>query len=483
MNHKFDILFVSIYFFYTVVLSILTPPFQVADEDAHFFRASQLAELKLVPERRGDLVGGFLPKSTILEVQLLKGEIPFNPGHKFNPAKFAEVSIGKHVDGSEFISFPNTALYSPVPYFLSGTSISISKIYKANVWQQLCVARVMNCVFAAFLLLLSCKAAPHLRAPFLTVCTFPIFTFQVASISVDSLLLPMSVLFMSLFFRLSEQLTDPSFSKTKETEILFCAAFIFIILSKQAYVFFILPLLYLLIMKYLYIKSLSASVWVLAAGCLGAILWNLIISDYYAPGRTDIYVNPRLQLLYLAANPFDFLFSVGKTLSIELFEQYYKFVGVLGWLDTPVNKIYVHIFYLLFVASIILSAFRSLVFDMKVRLVLLSTLFCSFFTIFLFIYLSWNKPGTNGLIAGIQARYFLPIVGLLPMALIGSLSRYFKENKGKNFELIALSIPLFSIFTCMIVTISTLGHRYYGSANIIDSFAMTKRNFIMMMGS
>jgi len=41
----------------------LTPPFQVADEENHFRRSCELAEGRVIPEKRGDYTGDNLPRS------------------------------------------------------------------------------------------------------------------------------------------------------------------------------------------------------------------------------------------------------------------------------------------------------------------------------------------------------------------------------------------------------------------------------------
>lgn len=74
-----------------IAFSFITPPFQVPDEYNHFYRAFQISELKVIAERRQNLVGGFLPESLATTSEKVSQGIPFHPEIKQKPEKIVSL--------------------------------------------------------------------------------------------------------------------------------------------------------------------------------------------------------------------------------------------------------------------------------------------------------------------------------------------------------------------------------------------------------
>jgi len=65
--------FLVVSLIFWILFCLVTPPFQVVDEDAHFYRAYQVSEGGILAERGWKTVGGFLPKSLKEAVTATKG--------------------------------------------------------------------------------------------------------------------------------------------------------------------------------------------------------------------------------------------------------------------------------------------------------------------------------------------------------------------------------------------------------------------------
>jgi hypothetical protein len=62
---KIQNLFCVIGFLFGISNVILVPPFQIADEDRHFYRAFQVAEGGIIADTYQGAVGGWLPESVL----------------------------------------------------------------------------------------------------------------------------------------------------------------------------------------------------------------------------------------------------------------------------------------------------------------------------------------------------------------------------------------------------------------------------------
>lgn len=68
-----------------LVLAAVTPPFQVPDEPAHFYRAYRVSEGRLDLTPSPGRAGGDLPVSVQTVATTLKGDLPFNIESKIAP--------------------------------------------------------------------------------------------------------------------------------------------------------------------------------------------------------------------------------------------------------------------------------------------------------------------------------------------------------------------------------------------------------------
>ena len=120
-------MFLVLGLFFGLLFLLVTPPFQVPDEPAHFYRAYQVSRGGLVPQQLGTQVGGNLPRS----LSKLEGRFKYLQFHSERRVTAAQVLDARRIplgpNDEVFTSFPNAALYSPVNYLPQAIGIAIAR--------------------------------------------------------------------------------------------------------------------------------------------------------------------------------------------------------------------------------------------------------------------------------------------------------------------------------------------------------------------
>lgn len=154
------------------------------------------------------------------------------------------------------------------------------------------------------------------------------------------------------------------------------------------------------------------------------ILMNVPILNASVPPIND--VKPSDQLRFVLLEPFTFLETLFKTVVQFLSFYYRSFVGILGWLDTPLPDIIYLIYGGVLMLALLVDPFLKK-FEQE-RLLLLGVFVGSTLILFLSLYLI-ATPVASPLIGGIQGRYFIPLVPLLLIPLITTHQQPIKREK------------------------------------------------------
>ena len=144
-------------------LVLLTPPFQVPDEVQHFYRAYQLSEFHLRAEVQNGEAGGTLPVSLS---QLVKASVNTQDGvfYPSTPAPIAKTlqlkSIPLDTSTRQFVAFPGSAIYSPLPYLPQALGIMAGRWMGSGPLALFYLGRLFNCLSALALLGLAVNFMP-----------------------------------------------------------------------------------------------------------------------------------------------------------------------------------------------------------------------------------------------------------------------------------------------------------------------------------
>jgi hypothetical protein len=185
--------------------AVVTPPFQSPDEPTHLYRCYQLSEGTIVGVHRtatgGYAYGGDVPDS-------LKAAC--EPFRRLENHPEARVQIGT-ITGEfarplrpgdrSFASFPNSALYSPVPYVPAVAGVWVGRQLRLPPVALMYLARLGT--LAGFLPVgwLAVRVTPILKWPAVMLLCSPLVLFLAGSVSADPLTIGLAFLATALVLR------------------------------------------------------------------------------------------------------------------------------------------------------------------------------------------------------------------------------------------------------------------------------------------
>lgn len=441
---------------FLLLLSLLTPPFQVPDEPSHMYRAFQISQLNFLSEKKDDLLGGAIPKSIVDATKKLRQDIPFHEKNKFSlPAYKKEYSRPLLLKNTEFVSFPNTALYSPVAYIPQAIGLKFATLLNLSPLYLLWIARIVNLLTASIIIMYALKQLPLCTELFFLVAISPMFLFQQASLSADCITNALIFLFCSVCFK---QIFVIKNLKPLSISIFLLLLLAFISLCKQTYICLGLLLFPIIWNAWFVTKERKECLQFLGALFLFLIpffIWNGLIKNLYVPARSDIIISPERQMQYILNHPMNYLKIVFNTINNQFFFIRRSCFGFLGWLDAPIDIKHLRNFnWLLLFIAIFSKPKINLNVSLRLRFLFFATFVVTAFLIILSMYLSWNSVGDK-IISGIQGRYFTAMV---PLLLAPLANTFIAKKFGGNYtKLIAFG----SFIYMASITIDTIVKRYY----------------------
>jgi uncharacterized membrane protein len=185
-----------------LVLVALTPPFQVPDEPNHFYRAYQISDGAIVPERLSESVGGTLPRSLRQVADSVMGSVPFNPDVKQNlDAWRLAFDVPLRPDDRAETPFPNTALSGPTAYAPQALGIALGRFSGASALTLSYWGRAFNLLICVALTTLAIRWLPIRRWTCALLALLPMMLFVRSSLSSDGPTVALAMLALSLCLR------------------------------------------------------------------------------------------------------------------------------------------------------------------------------------------------------------------------------------------------------------------------------------------
>ena len=419
-----------------LLLALMVPTGQVADEHNHLIRAAGLL--------RGEILG----KRAVLHTP--QGEPFLATGLIANPGLSLAIGSSKKLTHSEvdrlkgipwakagiYFNAPNTATYMPAFYLPSAAAIGISRILDLSPYTSILAARVSNvlCYVAigALALLWTCRGHTLLFA----ALTLPMTLSLAASCNQDGLLIAATVLASALLTRS----TGPRGGSYWTAGILLGS----IIAVKPPYIalaaLMLAPLTLTPFSSWNRCTIRSSLCGTLLA-TIPALIWTTIslyfvavplyVSPAYHPGplwpgdpeTTFHYLDPHAQMQVFLHNPIRLfvlpLISLGEW--NNLLTTWQQMIGNFGWLDVTMPPTV----YVMWTVALICAALNDVFFvrnlpDQTPRgLISALGLFAGLGALWGVLdseYLAWTRVG-NALISGLQGRYLLPILAAWTCAL------------------------------------------------------------------
>jgi len=467
--------FVAIAAISCVAIALITPPFQAADEYLHFYRAYQVSTGQFIPVRQTGLcsgysedfedtlcLGGALPYSLLMTVRHASAEdLRFVRDHKQDLASLRRLWLMPlQPDHQHFLKFNTTGLHAPIGYVPQAIAIAIGRgIGDLPAIALMYLGRCANVITWIVLVWLAIVIAPEFALAWFAIGLLPMALFQASSLSADVLTNGLACLITALVVRYRSR----PWESTLIPWFLSITIALFAV-SKLAYAPMALALLLIPARSFFPMCTRSHCavcrwLWLSATGCLAVafvFVWSQVVEHIYVSLHPQL--DPTAQIAGILADPLGFMTIAVTTLTINAGHYLHQFIGIFGWLDTPLPKVHVVGYTIVLMLIVmfgrsagsepeqVLSPWRK-----RDRLIAIVALGSSIVLLCVLAYL-WNIVGADR-IGGLQGRYFIPLTPLL-LPIFGVSQSLFRLR-----SLLASMIGL--AIVSGISTIMVLVQRYY----------------------
>jgi len=394
-----------------MLFMFLTPPFQVPDEAAHFFRAYQISQGDFLPQKEGELAGGVLPSS----LQTVAGRFSHIGVFPYQVhTSFAEIHEARQVplraEGRSFTPFSNTAAYgTPWVYAPQAAGIALGRLLSPSALDLLYFARLGG--FLVWLLFgyWALRLLPVGKWALMVLLLSPMALFLAPSTSADSFVLSLTALVVAVALKLG---CEEGRLSARDYGLLIAASAA-IVLAKTPYSLAFLILLVIPASRfggrkaYAMFGVLVGMAWLVATGG-----WLLAARGFYVPAQLGVPVSAFQQLEFLRHSPSVFITATLRMYIAHGRQVLWGFVGLLGQNDTNLP------YWLRLAVMGYLTAGLLTTETIRGRFTAAHRWLAAlvpvgiFVALHLLLYLSWTPVGA-GVLEGMQGRYFVPVAMLL----------------------------------------------------------------------
>jgi uncharacterized membrane protein len=485
-------LFVVSAFLFGSIFIFVVPPFQVADEFNHFYRAWQVSEGIFVGVRTVDnRLGGDLPASVVKITEPFRS-LPFHAENRIKSNTiFYNLFTPLEPEKRQFTDFANTAIYAPTAYLPQVVAIAIGKFFKGGPLSIFYFSRLLTLIFWLSMVYAALKIMPIKNDLFAALALLPSSLFINASASGDVVTNACSFLVIAVFIKLI--LEKETLSK-RHYLIYFSSIFILsFITSLNKLAYFPIILLIFLIKKEhfngLTNKLITSFILILSNAAL-ILFWSKNVNRLFIPfdnynpvfrigQQLNDKVNPALQMEFMLHNPLVFskiaIFSLLKTFPHTLIHYVGKFGWEKNYLPIPIIAILVLLILIqaifspngsstsaptslkpLFIFHFSLFTQKKGPLSINTKLGLIGIGLLMTFSLVVTIYTLWCPVGSP-FIYNLGGKYFIPIYPLFLLALPS-----FDVSKSRIINFLAQPKVLYgTLFLSLIWSICQVISRYY----------------------
>ena len=391
-----------------MVIGRLIPPMQSPDEGAHLMRAYGLSRgVLLQPSPTDSLKSGSVREMNgdVIDHHLLA----FFVGHTYEwllepkrltPQRQAELAAIKWEarNREEFFPSPGTAYYAPIIYLPHAVGLGLGRWFDQTIETSVAWASGLVSALAAALVV---TAVAVWRPPWVVwgLLTLPMMLFQAASPTIDGITTGALLLCLSWFA--NHWSTAQRMSMGVVWMFLAC---IVVCGTSRIHMLVLLCLPFALGRQ---VRQPS----LLLGGVVCALLvlgWTVYATITTVDLRVTRSVSTVALLQHYLSSPDDLLALLGRTLRSPHMQVFYQqsFIGLLGWLDTPLAAYHYVGFAWGLLALTLLSCLKipKGAWGGRALLVMLGLL--SALSVFVALALTYNDVGAET-IQGVQGRYFL----------------------------------------------------------------------------
>lgn len=394
---------------------LLIPAGKTPDEASHFWRAYAISEGQIFPSTDSEGNLGFrMPKdfdqaisSSYKRYSSLKNDLFTQPNTEY-------VTSATPADG-----------YMPLNYMPQVLSIWIGKILHAPIVLMLYLGRLLNMIFCILILYFCIKYIPIMKKIVFLIALFPMSMQLFASVSADGSIICSGIALIS--FVLYARKTMKHIINNKDILLLLMLC-LMLTVSKPIYAFLCLILFWIPKEKF---KSNKNKL--LIIGLIGIITLFCVLLRAFLSSANGARFDASTQIGYMTTNPFDFL--------VMLFDN--SILNSGKYIDSTIGKnlewFSVELYTPIIMTFILFFSFLCSEHETNITRGLRIYSFCTFFIIiistFIIMFIMWTQPGET-MIDGVQGRYFLPILLLIPLFCLPSEKPKKRQIVKRNYLII-----------------------------------------------
>ena len=397
------------------LLAIITPPFMVPDEGGHYLYARAISLGALLPRgfASGE-VGALMPISESAFVELFQPWRQDASVRATQPMFEAARAIPKGGPVGE-VSYGNQAIYAPVPYVAPVVALIAADLLDLDRLSTFYLGRLANALFYSIVVAIALSLIPAGRIALAAVLLLPMAAALAGSYSADAFVISVSTLACAVMFA-----ADPD-RPPGVRAIVLTAALVLMLASVKG------PLIVLLIPLIGYAQRRS---WVLAIVVAAAVLalfaaWQVgyVATPHQLTKHADANVLPAEQLAQLLADPLRVVAIALRTFDSMGRHFVNQVIGVLGWLDVPLPRLFYDLAIVGLGALLVASLFEDgAARSAGIRLLFAVAAVTGCALVFGALYLTYTEVGQLR-VSGVQGRYFLPFAAPAVLAVAGVVRR------------------------------------------------------------
>ncbi len=436
---------------------VTTPPFQVPDEAAHFFRTFSLSEFDVAQDVEGTQTGDVLPSSLDSAASIFN-YLKFVPANKVPDGQItAAMKIALEPGNRKFMQVSAGNYIYPC-YIPQLPAVWIGKILRLNVLHILYLGRFFALLFYVFLVAWAIRAIPSGKYLLMAVALMPMCLAQAGSFSPD--VVSFAFAFLSLSLLLKQAASREPLRLTVETAL---TGFMLVMMGVLKPVFLPVALLVFLLPQQVFASRKTYALATLLTIITAAILalgWLKLMASF-GTLQTGVDINgrpidPSGKMSRLMQDPMLYAAVVRETIGYFGKMYFQSTIGIIGYLDTYMPKGVYTAFSVLIAGLAVFESEKKVALTIRQRALLLGVSIGVFLGTILALFL-YTREKSNLVAEGGQGRYFIPVLftflmtfhGLVPVRI--SLSRK---------PLLAASLYLVLLILLVIAQV-TLHQRFY----------------------
>lgn len=396
-----------------LVLMSLIPPFQSPDEPAHIARAYLLTKGQIVLDAPPASDSGGQVDEGLLAFAASYDMLRFAPDRKLTQRERLSSEQIRWAGKERFESVPGTGYYFPLAYLPQSLALFIGKATGLSVAQSYFLARFFSLGFSVLVIALAFRTFPANLFSF-ALLILPMSIFQFVSASLDGFTVALGVLAVSLFMRGCSRESDYDYPPWMSYAL---GAAILVLATSRTN---LLPLLAMPLVVFAMRRN-ARDVWIFLGVALLVLAWTVLAFKTTQLSRPARPPSSQIVLHYLS-HPLAFFDVLRNTLGNGPLSKSYltSFIGVLGWLDTPLpGWFYRTTAALLGIMAVLSLSLRRIKACWLPPAMLAMMSLGSILLTFLALLIGWS-PHPATVIEGVQGRYFtIPLI-LLGYALYGT---------------------------------------------------------------